>query len=295
MSGQFEASREGQMTEKSLKWGYWWVTHKVQVRFWFSVVVGIAGFVMLAYGLYGFADWYFGSGVRERQVLGEMTKQVIPYAAYNEARAPVGLLTDPAFVLAGGTGKYDLIAAVTNPNTRWVARFTYHFEAGSVKTDRVAGYALPTDKTYLTQIGYKSDAGLAGASLIIEDLHWTRVDPHETQPEYAAWSTARLAVNASDTKFLRPATGDALGNSRAVFKLTNDSAFGYYKVGLVVLLWGEGGQLIGANHIIVSDLRSGDRRDVEAVWFGDVPGVATVEVKPIIDLFDARNYIPVGK
>jgi hypothetical protein len=228
-------------------------------------------------------------------VLGQMTQQVIPYVAYNEARAPEPLSQEDAYALPAGTDKYDLVATVKNPNLRWLARFDYHFESGSVKTESRPGYVLPGETAYLEQIGYKTEGGLTGAGLQLENLRWIRVNLHETPPDYATWATSRLAVNAADPQFIRPATSDALGNSRAVFKLVNESAFSYYKVGLVVLLWGDGGVLLGANRIIVSDLRAGESRDVEAIWYGDVPGVKTVEVKPVIDIFDTKNYIPVGK
>lgn len=295
MNGQFDASREGQLTEKSLSWGYWWVTHKVQVRKWFSISLAVFGFATLGYGLFGYADWFFGSGVKERLVLGQMTRQLIPYSSYNEARAPQPLEQLDNYALAAGAGKYDLLATVKNPNTRWMARFSYHFEDGATKTESRPGFVLPGDTTYLEQLGYKSDNGLSRATLVMENLAWKRVDPHLTQPNYETWAAARLNMRILNPAFARPAAGDLLGTSRATFTVENDSAFSYYKVGLLVTLWGDGGLLIGTNRITISDLRAGDSRPVEAVWYGDVPGVKSVEVKPLVDIFDEKIYIPVGK
>jgi hypothetical protein len=295
MNGQFDASREGQLTEKSLSWGYWWVTHKIQVRQWFAIGLGIFGFVTLGYGLFGFADWYFGSGVKERLVLGQMTRQLIPYSAYNEARAPQPLEQLDSYALAAGVGKYDLLASVKNPNSRWMVRFTYHFEDGATKTESRPGFILPGDTTYLEQLGYKSEGALSRAMLVMDNPAWQRVDPHLTQPNYETWSAARLSLLIKDPAFVRPAAGDLLGTSRATFTVQNETAFSYYKVGLLVTLWGDGGLLLGTNRITISDVRSGESRPVEAVWYGDVAGVKSVEVKPVIDIFDTKNYIPVGK
>lgn len=295
MPGQFEASREGQLSEEKLKWGYWWVTHRIQVRRWFSVVLGVTGFCLVAYSAFGIADWYLGSGVTERAALGQLTVSSIPYDAYNASHAPQSLAVDSPLTLVGGQGSYDFVASVTNPNKEWRANFTYHFEAGGLKTPVKPGYLLPGDTTWLDALGQKSDSSPGSAVLRFDTMGWQRVDLHFTRPDYRAWAASRLDLETGDIKFVRPAATDPLNTSRASFTLTNNTGYSYHSVGLIVTLWGAGDQLLGVNDITISDLRAGDQRPVEAVWFSDVPGVTGVEVKPVVDIFDPKAYIAPGQ
>ncbi len=294
MPDQFEASREGQYTEKQLKWSIWWVEHRIGVRRILTVVVGVVGFSLLGYGLFGFADWFFGSGVKERYDMGVMAEGYSNYAPLRAAHTPQQPMVDRAFVLSGGVGSYDFVSTLTNPNEEWVAVFQYTFRAGAVISGPHTGYALPGDKVWLMALGVRGSEKPASVTLEVSDIDWQRVDYHDTRPDYATWAKTRLGITAADAEYLPVDATDALGTSRARFTVSNDTAFGYREVGLTVSLW-NGTRLTGINHVVITNLRAGERRAVEAVWFTDVPGVTRVEVKPEINIFDERNYLEVGR
>ncbi len=289
----FEPSRESQLTNQGLTWGYWWVTHKVRVRRVFSVVMIVVDLALVGYVAYGFGDWYFGSGVRERAQIALLTKNLTDYAGFRQHFAPKDLGIDAPMVLDSGEKTYDLIARATNPNAQWRVEFDYTFGSGA---DVPAKHAviLPGETQWLAALGVKSDARPAVGEVTISNLQWHRIDLHAVQPDYQTWSAARLNFVVSDAKFTPPAPTDPIPIGRASFTVTNDTAFGYYGVPFFVTLT-SGARIVGANQVVISDLRPGDTRQVQASWFSELPQITNVDVQPVLDIFDSRVYIPPGQ
>lgn len=288
----FETPDNGLSNDK-LKWGVWWVEHKLQLKSIGTVLLGVVGFSMLGYGLYGFADWMFGSGVRERQQIAQLAAGYVDYSAFRQARAPHDLGVEDTIVLQGGSGRYDFAARLTDPNAQWWAEFSYRFgEDATAQPKR--GYILPGESKYLLALGVKSDSRPSAAGLVVEDIRWHRVNGHATRPDYATWSSTRLNFGIADIAFATPKPDDPLGVSRATFTFTNDTAFGYHAVAFSVALI-SGGRVVGVNTVTISDVRAGETRLVAATWFSDLPSVSKVEVHPEVNIFDARSYLGPGE
>ncbi|KPJ85150.1 hypothetical protein AMJ57_04115 [Parcubacteria bacterium SG8_24] len=284
---------EEKLSEKELKWGYWWVTHKAQIRRIFSVILGFVAGVLLLYGMYGFVDWFLLSGVQERSSIGLLTRNWTDFGFFRAATAPQDLQVGGTTVLAAGTKRYDLVTQLSNPNERWRAEFDYQFLGAGVATKVKSGHILPLETRLMHELGMESESRPA-ATLEILDLRWKRVNLHDVQPDYRSWAEARLDIDITDVEFVKPEPVDPLQVSRARFIATNDTAFSYYSVGFTVLLY-SGSRMTGANKVTISDFRAGDRREVEASWFHTLPEITRVEVRPEINIFDERLYIPPGR
>lgn len=290
----FEPTREGQLTEDKLKWGYWWVTHKVQVRKVFTLVLGVIALVLVGYAGFGFLDWFFGSGVRERSQLAQMTRQVINYASFRERMAPRDLMVGSTSVLNAGEDAYDLVVSVTNPNmTHWVD-FDYQFGSDSPLGSVAHDFILPGGIKYIHQLGAESAARPSSPELQLSNLAWHRVDPHVIRPDVTTWAGIRLQLPITDVVFTPPDPSDQLTVSRVTFNVKNDTGFGYRKIGFFVSLMGQAG-IVGVNYVTISDLRPGETRRVDASWFSVLPSVSKVEVTPDVNIFDDRSYIPPGQ
>lgn len=290
----FTPSREGQLTEDKLNWGYWWVTHKVQVRRWFSVFLLVVDLGLVGYAGFGFADWFFGSGEIERRLTAQMSQQAINYTYFREKFAPTEFKIDDAVVLNAGEKTYDFMARATNPNPHWWLTFDYRFESAAGQTTTQRGWLLPGDSKLLDALGVKSDVRPGTAKIVIENPVWHRVNMHETRPDYATWAKQRLNFQIDDVAFVPPSPQDPIAINRVQFNITNDTGFGYFKTGFLVTLL-SGSRIVGINKVFISDLRPGERRPVEVSWFFDLPGVSKVDVRPIVNIFDEKNYIPPGQ
>lgn len=290
----FDPSEIGKISEKKLKWGYWWVTHKVQVRKVFTIILGAIAFALVAFAAFGFLDWFFGSGVRERTEIGTLTQQVIPFAAFRESIKPVDLVFDKPVVMASGDGSYDFFASATNANEKWWVTFEYQITASGIVTKNVESYLLPGETKNLFVLGVESESRPGSPEIAITNLKWNRVDGHDVQPSYAAWSDARLSFRLTGLEFVPPEPTDLLPVSNAKFTVINDTGFSYYSIGFFVTLY-SGPKIVGVNYVTISELRAGERRPVEASWFTTLPNVSRVEVNPIVNIFDEGVYIPPGQ
>jgi hypothetical protein len=291
----FEPSREDQLTEKKLNWGYWWVTNKLKVRKVFIVVLTVVDFALIGNFVFAYADWFFGSGVVERQQIAQLTVPATDYAFFRSKNAPVELSVNSTNVVSSGDGKFDIVSQVNNPNQLWWADFDYSFALQGGRTDTQRGYILPNSTHSLAALGVPADTSLVGASLLIENLTWHRVNQRFTRPDYVSWAGSRLAgIAVSDPVFVPPLPDDAIPAYRVRFRVTNGTAFGYYKVGFFLTLV-SGGQVVGVSKVTISELRAGTSRDVEATWFSDLPSVSGIEVMPEVNIFDERNYIAPGQ
>lgn len=291
---EFDASREGQLEEDRLKWGYWWVTHKVQVRRASIIALIVVDLLLVGYGAFGFVDWFLLSGVRERANIASMSQEYTDYASLRQKFAARDLAVEPAMVLGSGQDSFDTLARVTNPNAQWRVEFDYHFDVGGSSTATKHAYVLPGDSRWLHALGQKSEVRPSSAQLAIENVNWKRVDLHMTRPDYATWAGQRLDIRTSDVSYVGPQPQDPVAVSKAKFTVTNATGFGYFNVGFVVVLY-SGSRITGVNRVAVSDLRAGEVKQVEASWFVDMPTASKVEVTPEINIFDPRAYITVGQ
>ncbi|HCC22412.1 hypothetical protein A2480_01275 [Candidatus Uhrbacteria bacterium RIFOXYC2_FULL_47_19] len=282
-------SNEEKLTEGQLKWGLWWVNHRGQLKTAATILLGTVAFVLLAYGSWGFADWFFGSGVRERAGTVTLTQNLTDYTSFREAAMPEKLSIQPTMTLPAGEGKYDLLARMINPNRRWWVEFDFRFVDAGLSDRLQHGYLLPTDSRFLYQLGVSSDHK-PSPTFEITDITWHRVDGHEVQPDYLTWATKRLNFIIDRPEFVPPDAKSALPVSRARFSVTNDTAFSYVSVPfLVTLLSGE--RVVAVNRVVVTGLKAGEIREVESSWFNDLPSVTRVEVKLELNIFDSTVYL----
>ncbi len=289
----FESVREGQLTEDKLKMGYWWVTHKTQVRKATALVLIVVDLALVGFAGFGFLDYYFGSGVPERQQLAQLARQYTNYAYFRQKMAPIDLLIEDIAVLNSSEGTYDIVARVTNQNMKQWVEFDYQFVAGEPLGPVAHDFVLPGSFKYIHQLGVRAAGGIGSPSLEMTNVAWRRVDAHVIGPDYAAWSGIRLNLPVSEVVFTPPDPTDPLTISRVTFNVRNATAFGYRRLGFFVSLIGPGG-LSGVNYVTISDLRPGETRRVDASWFSVVPAVSSVEVASDVNIFDDRVYIPTG-
>lgn len=289
----FESTREGQITEKQLKWGYWWVTHKLQLKALLTIALGVVAFSLLGYAVYGFADWFFGSGVSERAAIGQMASQPTGYLEIQAQSRPTDVTIESARVLISGSDSYDLVSRVVNPNDDWRVMMTWHFEvAGRMVGDPRMTAVLPNGANWLVQLGYKSADVPTGAQLVVDDFAWRRLDKHKVRPDWDSWAGERLDIRFEDVEYLTPAADDPLGVSRVTFNVANRTGYSYWRMGFVVSLMDQG-NLVGINRVAVSQLRAGETRPVDATWFSALPRVTEVQVSPEINILDESVYMPV--
>lgn len=272
---------------------YWWVTHKVQVRRVFTLIVLLIDLALVGFAGYGFLDYYFGSGVGERVQVAQLAKQYINYGSIRQLMAPADLTVESMSVLNSGSGTYDIVARIANPNPKHWAEFDFQFMAGEPLGAAAHDFVLPGSSKFIRLLGIKSAGSPGSPEIQFSNMAWHRLNAHVVGPDYSAWAAARLNLPITDVVFTPPEPTDPLTISRVTFNVKNNTGFGYRRIGFFVNLIGAAGQS-GVNYVTISDLRPGEVRQVDASWFSVVPSVSSVEVEPDVNIFDSAAYIPPG-
>ncbi len=273
----------GARSENALRWSQWWLDHRERVR---KIGLGLfiaADVLLVGYGFWGFIDWLALGGVKEEVMIRQMTSP--DYGRY-EGLSLEEVQVGAPIVLPGGSGKLDLLAPVENHNANFWAELDYHFVVGGTAQPLLHAFILPGQAKYLVQLGAPSDAG-GSVELKIEKRVWHRADLRgETSEVFAA---TRLNLYATNPVFTPSDPLATTPSSSAQFTLANDTAFGYYDVDLLVLLY-RGDAIVGANQLTVDSLAAGERKPLQLFWYQTLPQVTKVEVVPSVNAFDPAVY-----
>jgi hypothetical protein len=278
----------GGVTDSQLRWSEWWVEHRDQVR---RAAIGVfvaVDALLVGIGAWGFADWLALGGLKEEQAIRQMTGQ--NYGRF----AGVGLReiqVGAPFVLPGGAGKIDILAPIENPNDRFWAEVEYRFAVGGVEQPSRTAFVLPGQTKYLAQLGAAADGG-AAVELKIERRLWHRAGTFGAESLQAVYDT-RLDIRAENPVFVPADPLATTPTSRADFTLANRTAFGYYDIDLLILLY-RGDTVVGVNAMRVNRLAAGERRAMQLFWYQPLPQVTRVEIVPDVNIYDESVYRPAG-
>jgi len=250
----------GQLTNKELSVSYWWVTHRLQLRMLFFVLVCLA---LLA--VYINAGWqlyrYISSTPQHRLMLFELTTNNIDYERIRNDTAPLPL-TIGQTLASGDLSGYDLSTLVENPNSRWwLKEIEYYYILGTETTEPRVTSVLPGDKKYLIHFQLSENTQVASARLFIKRQLWQRVRETSQLDKNNRW--LRPNVIAENIKY--DSTNPAAKQTRFSFELNNVSPHNFWAVECQLLVW-QGSRLVGIYSLMVNDLRSNEKRLVEISW-----------------------------
>ena len=266
------------LTNRELKFSYWYITHKLALRRWLAIFLIIASVLMWFYVIFE-TTFYVIDYNLEAYNLSRLASGQNSYLDGLETRAPKPLSFSPINILLGDDNRRDFFVEAANPNPNWLAVFNYKFTAPDSGGESKWGFILPGEKKYLMGLGLEN----AESGLEIADLRWRRINDFERT------KNERLRFNITSEEFQG---GVAPGDPNSVsFNITNDSAYNYWEVGIQVFLW-SGGQLAGVNYITINQLKTGETRKVELNWANRLPRIDSIQVIPDINILDENNIMP---
>ncbi|MDD4271790.1 MAG: hypothetical protein PHF50_03220 [Patescibacteria group bacterium] len=284
-------STEG-ITTKQLEVGLWYVEHKKQLK---MVLIGfliLISAVSWVYTIYGFA-YYIARGMNEDEIL---IKQLVQLnGASHDYVMQVGakdLAVGTVEVIKSSDRKYDLFTKLQNDNPKWWAEFDYYFIAAGRQTQKAGGYILPDEIKYLAALAEDFSYFPEDGRLVMENISWHRIDQHQI-PDWQAYRAARLNIESADIKFTQANASqlsEKLGLNQLSFNAINRTAYNYWSVGFVILLY-SGDQIAAINHYVLNDFMSGQKKLVEISWPGDLGRTDRVEIIPEVNIMKDDIYI----
>lgn len=270
-----------QFSDKELKFSYWYITNKLILRRYLIIFLSLLSLSLWGFVVYSLV-FYVIDLPTEQYLLGRLMTTPAASQAALEALKPLPLQIGELEAIGGENNRYDFISSLANPNKNWLATFNYRFVDSESDPQPKRGFILPLEQKYLFDLGHENSDG----RLEISDLSWQKV----FNAEYAKDDKYRFTI--SDEQFI---AGQQAGDpNRLVFKLSNDSAYGYWGVGVQAYLY-SGGNLASINYITLSQVRAGEQRTVEIDWNYKLPRIDSFEIIPELNVFDQDNVMPAGQ
>ncbi len=275
-----------EISEKELKYGYWYISHKAQLAFLLRLTL-----ILLSVGFYGYAlvrltIIYAFQQEEYARSLATAATDYINVLGVHEASRIQDLQVISRDVLPAGSGKVDIIARVKNPNTKWALQaFKYRFALGTKVYEAQPGFLLPGEEKFLMVLNVDGQA--AGTpQLFIDEPQWKRVVLYEN------WGPDHLKFTIKDKQFItarQSEIGGQLPLSEVTATIMNDTAYNYNNVEVQVGLY-SGSRLIGVNKVAIPDFLSGTSRPISARWTNNLAPITNVDLIPTVLILDEKAY-----
>ncbi|MEA3463701.1 MAG: hypothetical protein U9R14_01315, partial [Patescibacteria group bacterium] len=280
------------LSTKKLNFGLWYVKHRRQLCLLLIVFLIIIASVSWAYTIYGFA-YYIVRGMNEdERLIREMAQTNIIGHNYIKQIAAKDLKYYPIKILNSTKGKYDFIVKIQNPNQKWRAEFDYYFLASGKNINRARGFIFCGETKYIIALAQEFSSKPTAAKLVIENISWSRINQHKVA-DWREFADNHLDIIIRDVEF-KPGKQSGLSEKISLnqlnFTAVNKTVYNYWDVSFIILLY-QGQNIININKYSANDFMSGQERQIQAVWPGEIVRVGGIEIIPEINIMDEDNYI----
>jgi hypothetical protein len=270
--------------------GLAYVKHKKNlVQAWYLFLALI---IAATWGYYFFVvGEYLAFGMRNDNVIAaQLVAGNFPGHDFFVEKSPRDLQVDRVRSIKTDKGTQDFFVKLVNPNADIRAEFDYYFDSGGKQFGKGKGSVMPGQARYL--LALNSDTSNSSANLVIENLSWIRLNRHEI-PDWDKFRIEGLDIEIKGAEFT-PARSTSLTEkvnlNTLQFKAINHSPYNYAKANFIIFLNGHQGES-GVNEYTADRLMSGEERQVNMTWTGQIPSVREIKIIPNIDLFDKKNYL----
>jgi len=265
-------------TNRQLKWSYWYVTHRLLIRKWITIILAIIAFLFWL-----FVGWQMVFYAIEYQPEDLAVRKMIAGASTSldtiEGHRPVPAQFSDITRLDGGVGRYDYYIKATNTNLDWLVTFDYQFVASGDQTQVKKGFILPGETKVIMDLGIESQT----VQVRISNQKWERIRG------FSQIADDRFRPHIADEDFTAGAlTGDP---HRVNFNIKNESGFSYWEFGIQVFLLSRG-EIVSANYIALDKFEAGETAPVELHWNHVLPIISGLQIIPEVNFLDDNNIMP---
>lgn len=267
------------LSEKELKFGYWFTTHRVKIYQGLIIALVVFDVLLGGYNLFRWGEYAAVGFWADQRLRQEIARPLINYAVLKEHFSAKPLEVAANYYFPGSV-KADAVAMVKNSNANFLVWFDYRFMIGSSPTSWRKGFLLPGEEKPIVEFGIENGALASGAVLDLQNLSWQRISKHRVK-DLPVFMAERLNFKTEDVS----ASAGLLS-----FSFTNQSNFNYYESRFLILL-DSSGSLSGVEQVVFDKFLSGEEKKVELVLGGGYPSITSVSVRPDINIFDAKAFI----
>lgn len=280
----------GELTNKHLKIGELYVTHKILLR---KVLIGLLGtwtLITVSIGIVVASEYLFSGLWNDRDARIEQTRLFSDYSRMRAAYTAQELTFGNVRVLPSAPGRYDFVMPVQNQNERYIAEVIYHYTYSGGRTSTSSMVVMPGQNQLLPELGVESLSRPGSVEFRVDDINWRRISTRAVR-DVREFIDQRLAFVTENTD-VQPAAGDA--PARVTFDLINDTVYSYWSADFFIELK-NGGRLLGVVPLSVSELRAGETREVDVRPLMSLLDVTSISLTPRMNIFDPDLYIQIGR
>lgn len=280
----------GELTNKSLKFGEWYVRNRLLLRqilvgFLTAWCIGFGGYSLFAWGKWISIDIW-----ADNRMQAELTQNQIPWSYWRDTLAPQSLAIAPVQTVPSGVDKVDFLSLVDNSNQHWTARVTYHFVYGPAETDPQTTAVYPGQRRVLLGLGNTNEGA---PQLVVDKTEWERFNSHKIA-NAGAYLQERFNFAVTDVVFMPASAETGAPTHSLTFNLINSSAYSFWTAKFTVLYF-NGEQIVGVKQIVVPQFRAGETRAQEIKSLASQLNVTGVQVIPEMDPYNPATFMAPGQ
>lgn len=272
--------------------GLWLVEHRKHLIMIPIVLLIFVSAITWIYTLYCLG-FYIGWGMKEDQKsVSDLLRPNLAGHDFVLSRSAQDLQFQPVQIIELDNKKYDFLVRYKNPNKKFWAKFEYYFKVGDIEFDHGSAFILPGETKYLLALAKELVGQPTGVKFHINNLNWARINLHK-YPDWEKFYNEHLDIAISNIKFT-PAKATILTEKLNLndlhFTADNNTAYNYYGVNFIILLYNRG-KVIGASKYILNNFMSGQIREIKVTWPGRLGRVDDIEITPEINITRDDIYI----
>lgn len=259
----------------------WYIKHRRLID-WSAIIILIALNIGIEIYFLGLATKYFLTPEpASPDILVNFPKRNIP----NE-----NLEVGKAAVLASGD-KYNLVAAVRNPNASLALRnFYYQFTLLGDAGETLAvvpgeSYLLPGETKYIIHTEFDAKkAKVATVDFKVDSLgYWAVKSDVQALP---------LSILEDQTKLYLNATGQL-----ELFAIAqNQSDYNFRDTQIAVVVWGKDRQILDVNYTTLNNFYAKTKREFRMRWTSDFrPEMERIDIFAQTNIYDSSNFLELEK
>jgi hypothetical protein len=195
-------------------------------------------------------------------------------------------------IFASAPGRYDFVSDVTNPNDRWVAMITYQYVHSRGQTELKETILMPGVTRPVVVFGEEVGGVPSNARLVITNIDWIKINAHVI-PDVAGYMSERLVFDYENVDFVGINEIEGAAAHQISFDLINNTAYSYWQPLFYIELF-DGNRRAGVLPLVLEQFQSGDVQNVDLRSVAEQLRVDRIVVYPVINVFDAREFMEPG-
>lgn len=268
------------LSEKQIQAGYWFVTHKLQLK---KMLIGFLFFANLAvwgYVLFSLAVAFGSAYATDRQMKVALIFDTALHPDAVTQAQPQSIQVREVTSYFSGEKRLDAVARIVNPNAFWGATFEYRFITTQGPLPPRKGFILPGKEKFLFDLDVEADRI---NTVTISNVVWSR---HNDIADIIA---TRELFEYEDI-VVTPKGIDSLDAHSVRFTVHNKSTYNFFQPQFQIHLKRSGATVAVQQVTLSGTLRSGESREVDVRWPEDIGVINSVVIVPNINYVDSQVY-----